>query len=66
MINWLVRVIVAAIVIYIVVWVVRIVMASFALPAPVDTLVLLLVGVVCLAAVVRYVGMPPAGGPPLS
>jgi hypothetical protein len=59
MLRWGIKVIVAILVIFAVVYAVRILMAELGLPHGVNVLVILLIGLVLLYVAIMYIGMPP-------
>ncbi len=61
MLTWLGKFIICAIAICVVVYVCKLLLAQVALPEPIGTLVLLLIGVGVLIFIVRYLGAPPSG-----
>lgn len=67
MFNWLLRFLVCALVILVVIYVTNLLLAEIVLPGSMRVIVLLIIAVVCIIAVVRYLGWPPvSGGPPLA
>lgn len=65
MLNWLLRFLVCALVVVVVVYVCHLLVGMITLPEPARVIILLIIAVMCIIAVVRYLGMPPTGkGPP--
>lgn len=66
MLKWLLRFLICALVIVVVVYVVNLLIGMVALPDPARILILLILAVVCLIAVIQYIGMPPGPGEPVT
>lgn len=62
MLNWLLKFLVCALVIVVVVYVVHLLIGMVLIPDPARILILLIIAVMCVIAVVRYLGMPPGTG----